>query len=121
MFNNNEPIFVQIARWIENRIIDGTYKEETQIISTTEMSLLYKVNPATILKGYNLLIDKNIIYKKRGLGMFVAPNALSLLVDNKKQNLLSKEVSSLIKQAKALKISKEELLKEIEKEYNNEN
>ncbi|MFI3252696.1 MAG: GntR family transcriptional regulator [bacterium] len=120
MFNNNEPIFIQIARWIENRIIDGTYKEETQIMSTTEMSLLYKVNPATILKGYNLLIDKNIIYKKRGLGMFVNTGALDLLVENKKTILLSNEVSKLIKQAKALKITKEELISEIEKEYTND-
>ncbi len=120
MFNNNEPIFLQIAKWIENRIIDGTYKEEEQIISTTEMSLLYKVNPATILKGYNLLIDKNIIYKKRGLGMFVSTGALNALINNKKENLLSKEVSELIKQAKALKISKEQLLNQIEKEYSND-
>lgn len=120
MFNNNEPIFIQIAKWIENRIVDGTYKEEEQIISTTEMSILYKVNPATILKGYNLLIDKQIIYKKRGLGMFVSTGALNLLVDNKKNNLFSKEVNDLIKQAKALKITKEELIEEIEKGYTND-
>lgn len=117
MFNNDEPIFIQIARWIENRIVDGTYKEETQIMSTTEMSLLYKVNPATILKGYNILIDKNIIYKKRGIGMFVSSGALTILVNNKKEVLLSKEVLNIIKTAKELGISKDELLSEIEKGY----
>lgn len=117
MFNNDEPIFIQISKWIENRIIDGTYKEEDQIISTTEMSLQYQVNPATILKGYNILIEKNIIYKKRGLGMFVSTGALNLLIGNKKENLLSIEISKIIDSAKKLNISKEELIKEIEKGY----
>lgn len=65
--NSEKPIFLQIAEGIEDGILTGAFPEEGQIPSITEFSVNYKINPATALKGINLLVDENIIFKKRGL------------------------------------------------------
>ena len=70
-FEDDRPIFMQIAEGIEDAILSGVFPEESQIPSTTEISVNYKINPATALKGINILVDDNVIYKKRGIGMFV--------------------------------------------------
>ena len=66
------PIFQQIAEQIENDIIAGALPEETQVPSTNEFAAFHRINPATAGKGVNLLVDAGILYKKRGIGMFVA-------------------------------------------------
>ena len=78
-FESEKPIFVQLADWLSDSIISGAIKEGEQIPSTTEMSVSLKINPATALKGVNMLVDKGIIYKKRGLGMFVSEGAVEKL------------------------------------------
>ena len=74
-FNDERPIFVQIAEQLEDGILSGAFPEETQLPSTTEISVTYKLNPATALKGINLLVESGVVYKKRGLGMFVTEGA----------------------------------------------
>ena len=69
---SEKPIYVQLCEWLSDMIISGTIPEGEQIPSTTEISVEYKVNPATALKGINMLVDKGVIFKKRGLGMFVS-------------------------------------------------
>ncbi len=69
--NEDIPIYIQIAKELEDAIFQGIYKENEQIPSTTEISVNYKINPATVLKGMNILVNEKIIYKKRGVGMFV--------------------------------------------------
>ena len=84
--------------------------------STTELSRLYNINPATVLKGMNILVDKNILYKKRGLGMFVnrgAKNTIKLL---RKEIFKNKFIKNLIEEANKLDIDKDELLEMI-KQY----
>lgn len=67
----DKPIFIQIAEQLEDSIFTKVFPEETKIPSTNEISALLNINPHTVLKGMNLLVDEEIIYKKRGLGMFV--------------------------------------------------
>lgn len=74
--NIEKPIFIQIAEQLEDSIFTGIYPEETKIPSTNEISALLNINPHTVLKGMNLLVDDEIIYKKRGLGMFVKEGAV---------------------------------------------
>lgn len=62
----NIPIFQQIAEGVEDAILSGAFLEESQVPSTTEISVTYKINPATALKGMNLLVAEGILYKKRG-------------------------------------------------------
>ena len=78
-FNSEKPIFQQIAEGLEDSILSGAFPEESQIPSITEFSVLYKINPATALKGINLLVDAGVVYKKRGVGMFVAQGAVEAL------------------------------------------
>lgn len=74
--NTEKPIFIQIAEQLEDSIFTGVFPEETKIPSTNEISVLLNINPHTVLKGMNMLVDDEIIYKKRGLGMFVKEGAV---------------------------------------------
>ncbi len=70
---------------MEDNILKGIYAEETQIPSTTEVAVTLKVNPATVNHGVNLLVDEGIIYKKRGVGMFVCTGAREKILMRRKQ------------------------------------
>lgn len=74
-FNNEKPIFQQIRERVENAILDGQLQPEDRLPSTNEFAKEYQINPATAGKGVNELVDKGLIYKKRGVGMFVHPDA----------------------------------------------
>ena len=84
--------------------------------STTELSRLYNINPATVLKGMNILVDKNVLYKKRGLGMFVSSGAKNTIKLLRKESFKNKVIKNLIEEASKLEIDKDELL-EIIKQY----
>ena len=70
-FKDDSPIFQQLAKALEDDIFLGTYEEGTAIPSTTELSVALHINPATVLKAMNLLLDMDLIEKRRGIGMFV--------------------------------------------------
>lgn len=110
ILNDNEPIFIQIAKAIEDEILSQGIKEEEQIPSTTELSKLYKINPATVLKGINILVDNNILYKKRGIGMFVNKGAKETIIISRKENFKKIYIRELIQEAKKLSINKEDLI-----------
>jgi Predicted transcriptional regulators len=114
-FNSERSIFLQIADSIEDAILLGAYPEETQVPSTTDISIKYKINPATALKGINILVDEGVIYKKRGLGMFVAEGAVAKLKVKRKERFYEDYISQLVNEAKRLDITKEELISLIER------
>ena len=108
--NDHEPIFIQISKAIEDEILSDSIKEEMQVPSTTELSKFYKINPATVLKGVNILVDKEILFKKRGIGMFVSKGAKEIIKNGRKENFKEVYLKDLISEAKKLGITKEELL-----------
>jgi DNA-binding transcriptional regulator YhcF (GntR family) len=114
--NSEMPIFMQIANSIEEDILIGVYVDEMQIPSTTEISVGYKINPATVLKGINILVDQNILYKKRGVGMFVSNGARELIKEKRTKRFYSDFVKPLVNEAKRLSFNKEEIIRIIEKE-----
>lgn len=116
-FEDERPLFIQIAEQIEDAILSGAFPEETQIPSTTEISVSYKINPATALKGINILVDRGIVYKKRGLGMFVAKGAVGILKDRRKEEFIDNYVSKLVSEAKRLGFSKEDIIKMVERGF----
>lgn len=116
ILNEDEPIFIQISKAIEDEILTDNIKEDEQVLSTTELSRLYNINPATVLKGMNILVDKNILYKKRGLGMFVNSGAKNTIKLLRKESFKNKVIKNLIEEASKLEIDKDELL-EIIKQY----
>ncbi|MBS7578085.1 MULTISPECIES: GntR family transcriptional regulator [unclassified Enterococcus] len=111
------PLFQQVAEQIEEAILSGAFKEGQQIPSTTEISKQFQINPATVLKGMNILVEKQVIEKKRGIGMFVKQGARQILQAEKREYFFNQEISQLIFEAKRLNISLEELVKQIERGY----
>lgn len=116
-FEDERPIFQQIALGIEDAILTGAFAEGTQIPSITEFSVTYKINPATALKGINLLVDAGVLYKKRGVGMFVAEGAVMKLREKRKEEFYDSYIRSLIEEAKKLGISGDEIIAMVARGY----
>ena len=114
-FSSEIPIYIQIAQLIEDGILNGIYKEDEVIPSTTEISVRFKINPATVAKGFNLLVDEGIIYKRRGVGMFVSSGSKEVLIQKRKDNFYSNYIISLVEEAKKLNISIEDIIEMIKK------
>jgi DNA-binding transcriptional regulator YhcF (GntR family) len=109
LIDDNRPIFVQIAERIENDIIAGELTEEAQVPSTNQFASFYQINPATAAKGVNLLVDQGILYKKRGLGMYVAPGARAKLLEKRREQFYERYVITMIREAEKLGITQEQL------------
>lgn len=116
----DKPIFIQIAEQLEDSIFTGTFPEETKIPSTNEISVLLNINPHTVLKGMNLLVDEEIIYKRRGLGMYVREGAVERIRRKRQGQFFSQYVASMVREAVKLEMSKEELMRLIERGYEDE-
>lgn len=109
MIDDSRPIFLQIAELIENDIVDGVLAEESQVPSTNEFAAFYRINPATAAKGVNRLVDDGILYKKRGIGMFVAAGARSQLLAQRRDDFFREYVQPMTREARKLGISTEQL------------
>lgn len=118
-FDEKQPIFQQVADIIEDDILNGTYREDEQILSVAQFSQLFQINPATVVKGIGLLVNEEILYKKRGLGMYVSSDAKQK-IKNKRRNRFHKELlSNLICEADKLELATEdiiEMIKQLRKE-----
>lgn len=115
--DSNKLIFEQVAEMVENQILDGLLNPEDQSPSTTDFANIYGINPATARKGLNILVDEGILYKKRGMGMFVTSEAKKIISEKRKNEYLTNILPDLIKNIQMLGISQDELIKEIEKNY----
>ena len=109
-FRPDTPIYLQLAEAIEDDILRGLYAEESQIPSTTELSVTLKINPATSNKGVNLLVDEGILYKKRGVGMFVSTGARERITQERKEAFYENYILTLLEEARKLGIGREELI-----------
>ncbi|MDQ0340698.1 DNA-binding transcriptional regulator YhcF (GntR family) [Caldalkalibacillus uzonensis] len=118
--DENKPIFVQIAENIEDEIIKGNFKEGEQVPSTNQFAAFYHINPATAAKGINRLVDEGILFKKRGIGMFVAEGARVKLIRKRKQEFFDEYVLPMLQEAKKLDIGVEELISMIKGESRTE-
>lgn len=107
--DDSRPIFLQIKEQIENDILAGALPEESQIPSTNEFAAFHRINPATAGKGVGLLVDEGIIYKKRGIGMFVATGARERIVTERREQFAIDYVAPLVDEADKLGITLEQL------------
>ncbi len=107
--DDSRPIFLQIAEQIENDIISGAHPEETQVPSTNEFAAFHRINPATAGKGVNLLVDRGILYKRRGIGMFVAEGARARILSARRDDFRDQFVVPLLAEADKLGISPAQL------------
>ena len=106
---DDRPIFQQIAEQLEEGILSGAYPEESQVPSITEYSVQYRINPATALKGINLLVDAGLLYKKRGVGMFVSPGAREKLRQTRRERFYQDYVQRMVREARNLGLTDQEL------------
>ncbi|MEG0339337.1 MAG: GntR family transcriptional regulator [Oscillospiraceae bacterium] len=119
--DSNSSIFLQIGKMLEDDILRDILREDEQVPSTNELAKLYSINPATAAKGINLLVDDNILYKKRGIGMFVASGAKDIIITKRKTSFISEYIKTLVQEAKSLGISENELITMIQTETTKEN
>lgn len=117
---SEKPIFMQIAEQIEDSIFMGIFLEEEKIPSTNEISVLLNINPHTVLKGMNRLVDEEIIYKRRGLGMYVRAGAVEKIRTKRQDAFFNQYVASMIREAQKLQMTKEQVMQLIERGYENE-
>ena len=110
MIDDSRPIFVQIAEPVENEILDGTLPEEGQVPSTNEFAAFYRINPATAGKGVNRLVEDGLLYKKRGIGMFVATGARARLLERRTSAFRAEHLMPLLATAAQLGITDHQLI-----------
>lgn len=111
--DETKPIYVQIAEAIEDEILKNILKEGDQVLSTNQFASIYQINPATAGKGINMLVDEGILYKKRGIGMFVAEGSKKMIIEKRKNSFYQEYVIKMLSEAQKLDISKEELIQMI--------
>ena len=109
MIDEGRPLFLQISESVEDAIIDGSLPEEGQAPSTNELAAFHRINPATAGKGVNLLVDEGVLYKKRGIGMFVAEGARDRLVEKRRTQFRDQFVAPLLAEAAKLGLTREQL------------
>ncbi len=109
-FGIEKSIYLQIAEMIENDILRDVLLEEERAPSTNELSKLYNINPATAAKGINLLVDRGILYKKRGVGMFISVGSKEKIKETRKQDFARDYIEPLLTEASALGLTTKDLL-----------
>src|SRR3978361_811551 len=108
--DDSRPIFLPISEAIENDILAGNLAEEAQVPSTNEFAAFYRINPATAGKGVNLLVDEGMLYKKRGVGMFVATGSQARVASKRRNQFETEYVKPLIAEAAKLGLSRAQLV-----------
>ena len=108
--NDQSLIYLQIARMLEDDILRGVYREEEQVPSTNELARGYNINPATAAKGINLLVADGILYKRRGIGMFVSKGAEEAVKQKRRDAFYDGYVKPLVKEGASLRLTGQELL-----------
>lgn len=114
--NSSQPIYIQIAEWLEKEIIDGALVADQKVYSQYQLAELFNINPATAGKGLTLLVEDEIIYQRRGLGTFVSQDARSKLLTKRKNETLKVLIRNLLKEANLLNLTNESLYAMIETE-----
>lgn len=110
MFDGRDPIYLQIADGIRADILSGALAEEDQVMSTTQYATTYRINPATAAKAFAQLVDEGVVYKRRGVGIFVAPGARERLLADRRETFFADVVEPVAAQARLLGVPLEEVV-----------
>ena len=109
MGNDAEPLFLQIARLIQEQIMDGELEPGERAPSTNELAAFHSINPATARKGLSLLVDAGVLEKRRGIGMFVTDGARERIVSTRREDFAGDYIAPLIDEALRLGYSRTDL------------
>lgn len=119
-FDNDRPIYLQIADMIREAIMAGDIEEGKSIPSVREISVEHSLNPQTVLNATQVLINEGLLEKRRGLGMFVQEGARKKLLQSELNHFKDDEVPALVNRAKLLGIQKPELIEIVDDTYEEE-
>jgi GntR family transcriptional regulator len=114
VFDDRSPIYQQIADKIKEDIVSGELQEDEQVMSTNQYAAFYRINPATAAKGFHLLIEEGILYKKRGIGMFVSGEARQTLLAQRRERFFEQVVDQMLAEAYKIGVPIPEIIKRIE-------
>ena len=114
ILTQEKSIYLQIAEMIETDILRDILLEEERVPSTNELAKLYAINPATAAKGVNILVDEGVLYKKRGIGMFVSAGAKEAILSRRKNEFYDRYVKKLLEEAASIGLGKEEVIQLIQ-------
>ncbi|WP_299701983.1 GntR family transcriptional regulator [uncultured Pontibacter sp.] len=112
-FKDNEPIYLQIATYVSEQILLGKWAVEDKVPSVRELAVALQVNPNTVMRTYEQLQNQEVIYNKRGIGFFVAPNALRKIKVLRRERFLQQDLPEFFRNIFLLDIS----LNEIQERY----
>jgi DNA-binding transcriptional regulator YhcF (GntR family) len=121
VFDDRSPIYRQIANQIKADVLNGTLKGDEQVMSTNEYASFYRINPATAAKAFQLLVDEEILYKRRGIGMFVSPGAPLQLQQEHRARFFTDVVDPMLAEARALELPIAEIIAHLERHMNEDN
>ncbi len=110
-WNDGQPIYRQLRDRVVAMILDGVLKEGDPLPSVRNVAAEYRVNPLTVLKGYQELVDEQLVETKRGLGMFVTAGARNRLLQGERQKFLAQEWPRIAETIQRLSITPKQLLK----------
>ncbi len=113
--DSTTPIYIQIAEWLQHEIIANRLQADEKVYSQYQLAELFNINPATAGKGLTILLEEQLLYKKRGLGMFVATDAKDRILSKRRNEILTKMAQEIVLEAQRLLVSDEELLALIQK------
>ncbi len=113
MFDERSPIYYQIAESIKNDILSGELQAEDQVMSTNQYAAHFRINPATAAKGFQQLVDEGVLYKRRGIGMFVSPTARSTLLEEHRQRFFADVVEPMVDEARVIGIPLSDVVQRI--------
>ena len=113
MFDDRSPIYRQIADQVKADVVNGTLGGDDQVMSTNQYAAYYRINPATVAKAFQQLVDERLLYKKRGIGMFVSPTARDALRARRRETFFSDVVDPMVAEAKAVGIPVTEVIARI--------
>ncbi len=117
---NEKPVYVQLADWLEDEILAGTFAEGSRIPSVSDISVSFKINHMTALKTIGILTEAGIVYKKHGIGMFVAEGAAEKIRTERRNAFYNKYIVTASAEAKKLGIELHEFIEMAERGYNDE-
>lgn len=116
-FKDNMPIYIQIRNYIETAILSGALKENEALPSLRQLAKEHMLNPITISNAINLLEDDDILYKKRGIGIFVQNNAKKKIISKQSNEFIKEALTVTIEKAKLLEIPASTLIDKIRQIY----
>lgn len=113
MFSDHVPIYRQIGDRIRADIVTGTLAADQQVMSTNQYAAFYGINPATAAKAFQDLIDEGLLYKRRGVGMFVSPEAQARLLAKRRERFFDEHVAPMVAEAEALGIPLDQVVEQV--------